>query len=97
MSSLLETRPISSTLSQKPKTAKLTPTEKKVIYLISTGLSSQEVADSKDMYVSKRTVDFHLANIYDKLGVNNRVQAMRILEHLGIMPNESCLGRTEEV
>ena len=39
------------------------------------GDSSAIVA--KRMGVSKRTIDFHLANIYNKLGVINRMQAYR--------------------
>ena len=55
----------------------LTPREQEVLVLIGEGLSSQEVA--AHLYVSKRTVDFHLANTYKKLKVKNRVQALKIL------------------
>lgn len=56
----------------------LTPTETKVLYRISLGESSKEVAG--ELTINKRTVDFHLANIYKKYNVHNRVQALRIAE-----------------
>lgn len=63
---------------------KLTKREIEVLTLVIEGRSSKEVADM--LYVSKRTVDFHLANIYDKLQVNNRVQAFRRAARLGLIP-----------
>ena len=42
--------------------------------------------------MSKRTVDFHLANIYDKLQVNNRVQAFRAATRMGLIPFEPTFG-----
>ncbi len=63
---------------------KLTKREVEVLTLVIEGKSSKEVADL--LYVSKRTVDFHLANIYDKLQVNNRVQAFRRAARLGLIP-----------
>lgn len=62
----------------------LTPTETKVLELISEGLSSQEAAEKLE--ISKRTVDFHLANIYDKLQVKNRIQAFRVAISLKLIP-----------
>lgn len=63
---------------------RLTAREIEVLGLIAQGNSSQEAADL--LFVSKRTVDFHLANIYDKLQVNNRVQAVRAATRRGLLP-----------
>lgn len=63
----------------------LTPREVQVLKLILEGKSSREVADA--LFVSKRTVDFHLANIFEKLNVNSRVQAFRRAAELGIIPD----------
>ena len=64
----------------------LTRRELEVLTLVVEGHSSKEVADM--LYVSKRTVDFHLANIYGKLQVSNRVQAFRRATRLGLLnPN----------
>jgi DNA-binding CsgD family transcriptional regulator len=66
--------------SQDPK---LTKRELEVLTLVIEGKSSKEVAEI--LFVSKRTVDFHLANIYEKLEVTNRVQAFRRAARLGLI------------
>ena len=65
---------------------KLTKRENEILGLIAQGLSSKEVAAA--LFVSKRTIDFHLANTYEKLQVSNRVQAFRIAAQLGLIPYE---------
>jgi len=72
------------------RVARLTKREIEVLSLIAQGHSSREAADT--LYVSKRTVDFHLANIYDKLQVNNRVQAFRAATRMGLIPFEPTFG-----
>lgn len=69
---------------------KLTKREIEVLTLVIEGRSSKEVADM--LFVSKRTVDFHLANIYDKLQVTNRVQAFRRAARLGLIPFDPQSG-----
>ena len=59
------------------RAVRLTKREVEILTRIAEGKTSQEVADDPELCLSKRTVDFHLANIYDKLQVNNRVQAFR--------------------
>ena len=71
----------------RPGKVTLTRTEQKVLSYIAKGYSSKEVADY--LTVSKRTIDFHLANIYDKLQVRNRVQALRSAASLGLLPPDS--------
>jgi DNA-binding CsgD family transcriptional regulator len=48
----------------------LTPQEEAVSSLVSQGLSNREVA--AELYVSPKTVQFHLTRIYAKLGVRSR-------------------------
>ena len=60
----------------------LTEREIEVLKLVLEGKSNKEVA--LNLCCSKRTVDFHLARIYQKLDVSNRVQAMRRVAHMGI-------------
>ena len=72
------------------RAVKLTKREIEVLSLVIEGNSSKEVADQ--LYVSKRTVDFHLANIYHKLDVTNRVQAFREATKRGLIPPFNIAG-----
>lgn len=65
------------------QSVRLTKREVEVLTLVIEGKSSKEVADQ--LFVSKRTVDFHLANIYQKLEVTNRVQAFREATRRGLI------------
>jgi DNA-binding CsgD family transcriptional regulator len=76
--------------THEDRAIRLTKRELEVLSLVIEGRSSKDVADA--LYVSKRTVDFHLANIYDKLQVTNRVQAFRRAARLGLIQPESALG-----
>ncbi len=62
----------------------LTDRESEIIQLIAKGHSNRKVADI--LVVSKRTIDFHLAHAYRKLGVFNRVQAVLAASRLGLLP-----------
>jgi DNA-binding NarL/FixJ family response regulator len=48
----------------------LTETETKVVKLVLNGLSNRDIA--KDLYLSEKTVKFHLYKIFKKLSVKNR-------------------------
>ncbi len=63
--------------------ARLTEREREILKMIFEGKCSNEVADT--LCVSKRTIDFHLARAYTKLGVSNRFQAFRRAVELGII------------
>lgn len=82
--------PNTSRSDSAQRAVRLTKREIEVLSLIAQGHSSKEAADT--LYVSKRTVDFHLANIYDKLQVNNRVQAFRAATRMGLIPFEPTFG-----
>jgi DNA-binding CsgD family transcriptional regulator len=56
-----------------PAADDLTPRELEVLRLIAAGLSNPAIAEQ--LTISVGTVKAHTANIYSKLGVNNRVQA----------------------
>jgi DNA-binding CsgD family transcriptional regulator len=49
--------------------------EAEVLRLVATGLSNAEVAEK--LFISSRTVDWHLGSIYRKLGIHSRAEATR--------------------
>jgi NarL family two-component system response regulator LiaR len=53
----------------------LTIRERQVLMLISTGLTYGEIADKLE--VSPETVKMHLKNIYRKLNVQNKIEALQ--------------------
>jgi DNA-binding CsgD family transcriptional regulator len=53
----------------------LTPQELQVAQLVRRGLSNRDVA--AQLFVSPRTVDFHLRNVYAKKGVASRAELVR--------------------
>jgi LuxR family maltose regulon positive regulatory protein len=72
---------------QEPPPEMLEPLSEReldVLRLIAEGLSNQEIAQS--LVVSVRTVKWHASNIYGKLGVKNRTQAVAKARSLGILP-----------
>ena len=52
----------------------LTAREREVLQLLTRGLRNKEIASR--LFVSERTVNFHLANIYAKLHVSGRTEAL---------------------
>ena len=53
----------------------LTRREREILQLLSMGLSNQEMADK--LVIAEGTLKRHIANLYHKLGVHNRTQAVR--------------------
>lgn len=66
-----------------PDLPRLTQREIEVLAIASEGHRSKEIAAI--LHISKRTVDFHLQNIYNKWKVDNRIQALRYALKLGLI------------
>ena len=66
-------REISQPASLPPTDEPLTDREAAVLKLIARGLTNQEIAG--DLFISERTVRFHVSNILGKLHLANRTQA----------------------
>jgi DNA-binding NarL/FixJ family response regulator len=62
----------------------LSKRELEVLQLMAQGLSNQEIADQ--LFVSLSTVKTHANNLFDKMGVERRTQAINKAKQLGIIP-----------
>jgi DNA-binding NarL/FixJ family response regulator len=61
----------------------LTPRELEVVKLIAEGHTSEEIAEM--LFISKKTVDRHRANMLEKLGMRNRVELTRYAIRRGLV------------
>jgi DNA-binding CsgD family transcriptional regulator len=64
-----------------PALAGLTPAEQAVARLVAAGRSNRQTA--AELYVSVKTVEFHLGHIFGKLGIRSRKD---LAAHLGAPP-----------
>lgn len=61
----------------------LTDRERAVVRHLAEGRSNREIAEA--LFIAEATVKTHLGNVYDKLGVANRVQAVTKIHELGLL------------
>lgn len=72
-----------------PEAASIEPLserELQVLALIAEGFSNQEIAER--LYLSTNTLKAHTQNIYTKLDVHSRVQAVNKARQVGLLPSE---------
>lgn len=62
----------------------LTPREIEVLQLIRDGFKNKQIAN--ELSISENTVNFHIKNIVDKLGANDRTHAVTIAVRRGLLP-----------
>jgi LuxR family maltose regulon positive regulatory protein len=60
--------------------------ELEVLQLMAQGASNQQIA--QELVIAIDTVKRHVSHIFSKLGVNNRVQAIKQARSLGILDEE---------
>lgn len=60
----------------------LTPRELKILQLVITGKTNRAIA--VEIYISEKTVEFHLDNIYTKTGLRTRLMVSIWALHQGI-------------
>jgi DNA-binding NarL/FixJ family response regulator/signal transduction histidine kinase len=68
---------------QAGASSQLTAREYEVLRALASGLRNKEIA--RQLQVSERTVTFHLAHIYQKLGVTSRTEALSRALELGLL------------
>lgn len=68
----------------RPFVEPLSARELEVLRYLATGMSNQAIADQ--LFVSLAAVKWHARNIYGKLDVNNRTQAVAKARETGLLP-----------
>ncbi len=68
------------------ETSLLTPRQLAVLRLVAAGQSNRQIADS--LGITERTVKFHVTAIFNKLGADNRAQAVALAGRRGLLPLE---------
>ncbi len=80
---VLQTSPSISAPDQSRLVERLSQRELEVLRLIEEGLSNPEIAEK--LTLAPSTVKTHINNIYGKLGVQTRIQAIRQAKELGLL------------
>lgn len=63
--------------------ASISQREQEVLHLLNSGYANRDIAEQ--MYISESTVKTHLRNIYEKLGVSSRIQAVKRAKDLHLI------------
>ncbi len=78
--------PVEPAGAAEPETAAsagLTERELDILKAVARGLSNQRIG--KEFWIAEQTVKFHLSNIYRKLGVSSRTEAVRQAYQRGVL------------
>ena len=70
-------------VGSNPMKDKLSDREKEVLKLVAAGYTSQEIGSH--LMISFQTVNTHIKNMYRKLQVRSRAQAVNSAAHLGLL------------
>jgi LuxR family maltose regulon positive regulatory protein len=79
----MESVPAPSPASTSPLVEPLTPRELEVLHLLGEGCSNRDIAEA--LVITLNGVKKHTGNIYGKLGVHSRTQAVVRAQELGLL------------
>jgi DNA-binding NarL/FixJ family response regulator len=70
-------------LSGRSRSSILTEREREVLRLIAQGQSNKQIG--RQLSITERTVKFHVTSIFNKLGTDNRAQAIAVAARRGLL------------
>jgi DNA-binding NarL/FixJ family response regulator len=65
------------------RSGRLSDRERQVLRLVARGRANKQIA--RDLGITERTVKFHMTSIFNKLGADNRAQAIAIAAERGLL------------
>ncbi len=65
------------------RSGRLSERERQVLRLVARGRSNKQIA--RDLGITERTAKFHMSSIFNKLGADNRAQAIAIAAQRGLL------------
>lgn len=74
------------TKSEETSILTLSKKEQKIMELISKGFTNKKIAE--ELYLSQRTIEYHLTRIFSKLKVNSRIEALQTARQYGLISKE---------
>ena len=74
---------VTGVLEPRRRSGLLSPRERGVLRLVAAGQSNRQIAET--LSISERTVKFHVTSIFNKLGAENRAQAVAIAAERGLL------------
>jgi ATP/maltotriose-dependent transcriptional regulator MalT len=82
-----ESRRLAIIAAPRTMPSPLSRRETQVLTLIAESLSNQEIAER--MFISTSTAMKHVEHIFEKLGVNRRMEAVRVARQSGWLPPDA--------
>ncbi len=83
LSPRIATKLVKGVTEPRGRTGLLSARERGVLRLVAAGLSNRQIAGT--LSISERTVKFHVTALFNKLGADNRAQAVAIAAERGLL------------
>jgi DNA-binding NarL/FixJ family response regulator len=86
LSPRVATKLVRGVTQPRGRTGLLSARERGVLRLVAAGLSNRQIAET--LSISERTVKVHVTAIFNKLGADNRAQAVALAAERGLLPSQ---------